>query len=176
MESISVFDMLSIGVGPSSSHTLGPWRAGLRWIEELKARGVFDRVVGITVDLYGSLSLTGIGHATDVAVMMGLCGYDPETFPTDKIDEEVAQIKMTQLIDFNQERPCTFRLQNISFSIRILDFHPNGDAFTAELSDGSKIKDSYYSIGGGFIVKEERKMERLKWRNSHISFSHSKWF
>lgn len=172
MESISVFDMLSIGVGPSSSHTLGPWRAGLRWIEELKARGVFDRVVGITVDLYGSLSLTGIGHATDVAVMMGLCGYDPETFPTDKIDEEVAQIKMTQLIDFNQERPCTFSpSKHIVFNKNFLDFHPNGMTFTAELSDGSKIKDSYYSIGGGFIVKEERKMEKIKMEKfSHFPF------
>ncbi len=172
MESISVFDMLSIGVGPSSSHTLGPWRAGLRWIDELKERNVFDRVVGITVDLYGSLSLTGIGHATDVAVMMGLCGYDPETFPTDKIDAEVAQIKMTQLIDFNQERPCTFSpSEHIVFNKNFLEYHPNGMTFTATLSDGSKIEDSYYSIGGGFVVKEERKMEKIKMEKfSHFPF------
>ena len=93
MECISVFDMLKIGVGPSSSHTLGPWRAAERWIKELKANDKFNNVEKITVDLYGSLSLTGKGHATDYAVMLGLCGYDPETIPTEKIGEIIANIK-----------------------------------------------------------------------------------
>ena len=74
MECISVFDMLKIGVGPSSSHTLGPWRAAERWIKELKDAQLFDSVEKVSVDLYGSLSLTGKGHATDLAVILGLLG------------------------------------------------------------------------------------------------------
>ena len=85
MECISVFDMLKIGVGPSSSHTLGPWRAAERWINHLKKRNLFARTDGVRVDLYGSLSLTGVGHATDLAIMLGLSGLDPEEFPTKSI-------------------------------------------------------------------------------------------
>ncbi|MEJ2113562.1 MAG: serine dehydratase beta chain, partial [Flavobacteriaceae bacterium] len=77
MECISDFDMLKIGVGPSSSHTLGPWRAAERWIKELKADGMFNDVHHVSVDLYGSLSLTGKGHATDYAVILGLLGANP---------------------------------------------------------------------------------------------------
>ena len=100
MECISVFDMLKIGVGPSSSHTLGPWRAAERWIKELKTAKTFDNVEKITVDLYGSLSLTGKGHATDYAVMLGLCGANPETIPTERINEIITTIKKHQHIIF----------------------------------------------------------------------------
>ena len=78
MECISVFDMLKIGVGPSSSHTLGPWRAAEQFLKELRERNLIDTVIGVKVDLYGSLSLTGKGHATDLAVMLGLRGAEPE--------------------------------------------------------------------------------------------------
>ena len=93
MESISEFDMLKIGVGPSSSHTLGPWRAAGRWIEELKATDNFQNITKVSVDLYGSLSLTGIGHATDIALMLGLSGFDPVNFPIEKIDKTIEFIK-----------------------------------------------------------------------------------
>ena len=95
MECISVFDMLKIGVGPSSSHTLGPWRAAERWIKELKENKKFDAVEKITVDLYGSLSLTGKGHATDYASILGLCGYNPETIETEQIGTIIKTIKDT---------------------------------------------------------------------------------
>ena len=81
MECISVFDMLKIGVGPSSSHTLGPWRAAEQFLKELSNRNLIDTIISIKVDLYGSLSLTGKGHATDLAVMLGLSGADPEYIP-----------------------------------------------------------------------------------------------
>ncbi|MFZ0599575.1 MAG: serine dehydratase beta chain, partial [Flavobacterium sp.] len=80
-ECISVFDMLKIGVGPSSSHTLGPWRAAERFLEELKNESILDQIKRVKVDLYGSLSLTGKGHATDLSVMLGLSGQDPEYIP-----------------------------------------------------------------------------------------------
>ncbi|MBT8302707.1 MAG: L-serine ammonia-lyase, partial [Maribacter sp.] len=85
MECISIFDMLKIGIGPSSSHTLGPWRAAERWISELKSAEHFQDIENIEVHMYGSLSLTGKGHATDYAIMLGLSGADPEYVPIDQI-------------------------------------------------------------------------------------------
>ena len=91
MERISVFDMLKIGVGPSSSHTMGPWRAAERFLSELKEASQFDAVSRITVELYGSLAKTGRGHGTDIAVMMGLRGEDPVTCDTHNIDDKIAR-------------------------------------------------------------------------------------
>jgi len=108
MECISVFDMLKIGVGPSSSHTLGPWRAAERFIAELKNLYIFDKVTGISVDLYGSLSLTGIGHATDLAVMLGLSGADPEYVPIDDIQGIIDEIKAANQLKLNNEKIVSF--------------------------------------------------------------------
>ncbi|WP_282042866.1 L-serine ammonia-lyase [Winogradskyella flava] len=160
MECISVFDMLKIGVGPSSSHTLGPWRAAERWIKELKDKGRFDKVEKITVDLYGSLSLTGKGHATDCAVMLGLSGADPERIPVESIDETIAKIKSTSLLNFNCERKLPFDgKEQIRFNRKFLPFHANGMTFSA-LINGRHYKSTYYSIGGGFVVQEERKISK----------------
>lgn len=172
MESISVFDMLSIGVGPSSSHTLGPWRAALRWIEELKEKDIFDRVTAVTVGLYGSLSLTGKGHATDIAVIMGLSGFDPVTFPISDIDPTIDRINTNHILALNSEKDLHFvPKEQIIFNRNFLEFHPNGMTFTATLDDGSKDSESYYSIGGGFVVKEERKHEKIQMEKfSHFPF------
>ena len=97
MECISVFDMLKIGIGPSSSHTLGPWRAAERWIKHLKDNLLFDKITHVKVDLHGSLSLTGKGHATDLAVILGLSGKDPETMPVDTIDLIIKAVSYTHL-------------------------------------------------------------------------------
>ncbi|WP_420322758.1 L-serine ammonia-lyase [Flagellimonas sp.] len=156
MECISVFDMLKIGVGPSSSHTLGPWRAAERWIGELKEQGLFDTVRSVHVALYGSLSLTGKGHATDIAVVMGLLGTDPETVPTENIAAIMETIKSTKTLDFGGNRAIPFQLEeNISFKREFLPFHSNGMQFIANFEDGSSQTETYYSIGGGFVVKEE---------------------
>ena len=93
MESISVFDMLSIGVGPSSSHTLGPWRAAKQWIKYLQSRELFTGVASVNVELFGSLALTGKGHATDIALLMGLLGTDPVTFDILDIQNQVNKVK-----------------------------------------------------------------------------------
>ncbi|GGW64442.1 L-serine dehydratase [Winogradskyella epiphytica] len=162
MECISVFDMLKIGVGPSSSHTLGPWRAAERWIKDLKERKRFDKVEKITVDLYGSLSLTGIGHATDYAVILGLNGADPERVPVDNINTIIEDVKTNQVLMFNNEREIPFDFKNdIVFNKKFLPFHSNGMEFTA-LIKGKKFKSTYYSIGGGFVVQEERKVSKAK--------------
>jgi L-serine dehydratase len=160
MECISVFDMLKIGVGPSSSHTLGPWRAAERWIQELKDKNRFDKVEKITVDLYGSLSLTGKGHATDYAVLLGLSGADPERIPVESIDIIVASIKNQNVLMFNNEKPLAFDVKtDIIFNRKFLPFHANGMSFTA-LINGRNYKSTYYSIGGGFVVQEERKISK----------------
>ena len=162
MECISVFDMLKIGVGPSSSHTLGPWRAAERWIAELKESNKFEKVEHITVDLYGSLSLTGKGHATDYAVILGLSGADPETVPIDSIESTIVVVKNTHLLHFNNERTLAFDVKkNIVFNRDFLPFHANGMKFTASI-EGRAFSSTFYSIGGGFVVKEERKNSKRK--------------
>ncbi|MCB0398982.1 MAG: L-serine ammonia-lyase [Winogradskyella sp.] len=160
MECISVFDMLKIGVGPSSSHTLGPWRAAERWIKELKDKNRFHKVEKIKVDLYGSLSLTGKGHATDLAILLGLTGADPERIPVETIDVIISSIKNTNTLMFNNERPLPFDVKtDLKFNRNFLPFHANGMTFSA-LINARHYKSTYYSIGGGFVVQEERKISK----------------
>ncbi|MDE3743409.1 L-serine ammonia-lyase [Maribacter polysaccharolyticus] len=158
MECISIFDMLKIGIGPSSSHTLGPWRAAERWIARLKAKGYFAQVASIQVHMYGSLSLTGKGHATDYAVILGLSGADPEYVPLADIHTIVQHTKETKHLNLNGEKNLPFDpVSDIIFNRKFLPFHANGLKFTAVLTDGKKKSQTYYSIGGGFVVVEERK-------------------
>jgi len=166
IECISVFDMLKVGVGPSSSHTLGPWRAAQRWIQELKDKKCFDDVDSVHIDLYGSLSLTGKGHATDLAVMLGLAGLDPVKMEIEQIDPEIFNIRTTKSIILNRENAIHFDPETqIKFNKKFLPFHPNGLTFRATLTNGKKISSSYYSIGGGFVVKEERKNASKKMKS-----------
>ncbi|RNL81973.1 L-serine ammonia-lyase [Sinomicrobium pectinilyticum] len=157
MECISVFDMLKIGIGPSSSHTLGPWRAAERWISELKEDGCFDNIVSVRADLYGSLSLTGKGHATDFAVILGLSGKDPEYIPVEEIPEVVNRVREKKEIIFGNTYAVDFDVnRDIVFNREFLPFHANGIRFTAVSAEGETYSETYYSIGGGFVVREER--------------------
>src|SRR5437764_13718549 len=103
-EAISVFDMFKIGVGPSSSHTLGPWRAALRFIETLNNQNLIQQTFSITVLLYGSLAKTGKGHGTDIAVLMGLCGEDPVSIDVNSIAGKAEQIQSEQKLMLNNEK------------------------------------------------------------------------
>ncbi|MFT7251704.1 MAG: L-serine dehydratase [Flavobacterium sp.] len=155
MECISVFDMLKIGVGPSSSHTLGPWRAAERFLGELRGENLLDNVNRIKVDLYGSLSLTGKGHATDLAIMLGLSGGDPEYIPVESLDVIITAIKNKKEIFLGNEIIIPFDLEkDIVFNREFLPFHSNGIKFTAYTSN-KEYETTYYSIGGGFVVVEE---------------------
>lgn len=162
-ECISVFDMLKIGVGPSSSHTLGPWRAAERFLGELRSNDILRKVARIKVDLYGSLSLTGKGHATDLAVMLGLSGQDPEYIPIQDIAGIIKTIedKSEMLLGNEMSIPFYF-LQDIVFNKNFLPFHANGLKFTAFLKDEIEYESTFYSIGGGFVVKEERENAKKK--------------
>jgi L-serine dehydratase len=156
-ECISVFDMLKIGVGPSSSHTLGPWRAAERFLEELRVEKLMYSVIQIKVDLYGSLSLTGKGHATDLAIMLGLSGQDPEKIPVQNIASIINEIENTNELFLGNERSIAFHpSQHIVFNKNFLPFHANGLTFTAFLNNDKQYITTFYSIGGGFVVKEER--------------------
>jgi L-serine dehydratase len=156
-ECISVFDMLKIGVGPSSSHTLGPWRAAERFIAELRANNKFELVNFIKVNLYGSLSLTGKGHATDLAIMLGLSGQDPEYIPIQNIESIIAAIQEKHILKLGNEIEIPFFMEeDIIFNKNFLPFHANGLTFTASLLDTTEYSSTYYSIGGGFVVVEER--------------------
>ncbi|WP_035647157.1 L-serine ammonia-lyase [Flavobacterium sp. ASV13] len=162
-ECISVFDMLKIGVGPSSSHTLGPWRAAERFLEELKNESILDQIKRVKVDLYGSLSLTGKGHATDLAVMLGLSGQDPEYIPVDNIAGIIKTIEnKNEIVLANQYTIPFYFLQDIVFNKDFLPFHANGLKFTAYKNDDSEYESTFYSIGGGFVVKEERENAKIK--------------
>lgn len=155
-ECISVFDMLKIGVGPSSSHTLGPWRAAERFLGELEDEKILDTVLTIRVDLYGSLSLTGKGHATDYAVMLGLSGQDPVTILVQNIDSIIKNIKKTHQLLLGNKTNIDFNPDtDIVFNREFLPFHANGLTFTATTELG-EYSNTYYSIGGGFVVVEER--------------------
>ena len=154
MECISVFDMLKIGVGPSSSHTLGPWRAAEQFLAEWRSQNIINDVHRVKVDLYGSLSLTGKGHATDLAVMLGLSGADPEYVPIEAIDSIIETIKTNNELLLDNEFKIHFNIvSDIFFNKNFLPFHANGLIFTAYTND-SEYNSTFYSIGGGFVVKE----------------------
>ena len=167
MEYISVFDMLKIGVGPSSSHTLGPWRAAEMWLASLVEKKLFDIVDAVNIDLYGSLSLTGKGHATDLAVMLGLSGEDPETIATNEIQRIVTVIIGEQQINLGGKRKIQFNLDNdVMFNADFLPFHANGIKFKA-FQNGKVIDEEiYYSIGGGFVVQEKDDEQAVEYQNA----------
>lgn len=155
--------MLSIGVGPSSSHTLGPWRAANRFLAAAKKREVFNQIEGVLVDLYGSLSLTGIGHATDIAIMLGLSDFDPVGFPTSQINAEIEAIHNNCHLVLGGLIPIEFKPDtHIRFNRRFLTYHPNGLRFRAILKQGKSFERTYYSIGGGFVVEKSRKRAAVK--------------
>jgi L-serine dehydratase len=154
-EAISVFDIFKIGVGPSSSHTLGPWRAALRFLDTLKRKGSLSEVTEIKVLLFGSLAKTGKGHGTDIAVQLGLSGDDPVTFDVDQITSKINQIASQrkliledQEVDFDPQNDIQFLFTES------LPFHPNALTFLAKFHNDETLAETYYSIGGGFVIKE----------------------
>jgi L-serine dehydratase len=156
-ERISVLDIFKIGIGPSSSHTMGPWKAGLTFIAELRKKNILSEVSNIQVELYGSLAKTGKGHGTDMAVILGLRGYDPETIDLGLIPEVVESIKTTCTIHLGETHELEFNPgTNIVFhSNKCLAFHPNGISFYAITNDGLDLSYTFYSVGGGFILCDE---------------------
>lgn len=155
-EQISVFDIFKIGIGPSSSHTLGPWRAAQQFTASLQKQQFLADVEQVKILLYGSLAKTGKGHGTDIAILLGLAGGDPVTFDVNAIDSTVAAIKETQKLNLAGDKVINFSYQDdlIFLFTESLPFHPNAVTFQAFLNTGKAFSETYYSIGGGFVVKE----------------------
>jgi L-serine dehydratase len=166
----SLFELFKIGIGPSSSHTVGPMRAALRFSSQLASSGRLQRTARVNVDLYGSLALTGIGHGTDRAILLGLLGEAPDTVDPATVEASIANIRSTgQLalagsvtIPFTEPENLHFR-RNQMYPDPAVVSHPNGMRFTAFDQTGALLADDvFYSIGGGFIVSEaERTTESL---------------
>jgi L-serine dehydratase len=152
MNRISVFDIFKIGIGPSSSHTMGPWRAAQRFLREIE----LPRVQSLRVDLFGSLAKTGKGHGTDLAVLLGLNGDDPVTIPVDAVQSTIDRIQRQKRIQIAGQRPLAFDPDtDIVFHFdHALPYHANGLTFTAFYDGDQGVSQTYYSVGGGFVVKE----------------------
>jgi L-serine dehydratase len=156
---LSVLELFRIGIGPSSSHTLGPIRIGRRFLEELKAHTPIEAVARVSVELQGSLALTGKGHATPKAVMLGLHGFDPETLDPDQADAAVARVNEDKRIALLGEQTIDFDPEcDIVFAYELMpDLHPNGMKLSASDANGALLfEQTYYSTGGGFIATEKQ--------------------
>lgn len=159
MEQISVFDIFKIGVGPSSSHTMGPWIAALYFLDKIGDRSIES----VNVKLYGSLAKTGRGHGTDIAVMLGLMGHHPKTIKVKKIDNYIDKVYKNERIKIKKDYFVPFiPLESIEFVYRNLPKHPNALTFLATLDDGTKLDETYYSIGGGFVQHDSEPIKESK--------------
>ncbi len=154
---LSVFDLFKIGIGPSSSHTVGPMRAAARFVEGLRRESLLDACANLKVELYGSLGATGKGHGSDKAVLLGLEGEQPDTIDTRTIDSRLAAMRATGTLSLGGEKSIRFvEKEHLALIRRPLDYHPNGMIFRAFDSNGLQIRSrEYYSVGGGFVVDEE---------------------
>lgn len=158
MESISVFDIIKIGIGPSSSHTMGPWNAAGMFLELINENQGIGHVNEVFVEFFGSLSKTGIGHGTDIAGMLGLSGYNFRTIDTSQIDIIVDNIKISKTLNLGGKKEIEFIYGHhlILNKQKNLPFHPNGMIFRAIFDDDTEISQDYYSIGGGFVsIKDD---------------------
>jgi L-serine dehydratase len=155
--SVSVFDLFKIGIGPSSSHTMGPMTAANRFARELQAKGVLDRVTRVSVSLYGSLALTGKGHATDTAVILGLAGWLPVDVDPDVAEKQIEAVRQEHALQLAGARRIDFRPErDIQWLYKeSLPFHPNAlTLFARDASDEIVHQATFYSVGGGFVVTE----------------------
>jgi L-serine dehydratase len=155
---LSVFDLFKIGIGPSSSHTVGPMRAARQFALRLQERGLVNRVARISAMLYGSLGATGKGHGSDKAVLLGLCGHEPDSVDVNAIAGIIEKIRTTHQLPLLGAHPIAFdEKRDLVFNHRdTLPLHSNGMLFTAFDSAGAELASgTFYSVGGGFVVSDE---------------------
>ncbi|GAB7146052.1 L-serine ammonia-lyase [Mycobacterium riyadhense] len=153
---ISVFDLFKVGIGPSSSHTVGPMLAAARFVADLDRRGMLADVSSLRVDLYGSLAATAVGHGTMPAILLGLEGYYPDTIESDEMEQRLAALRATGQLTLAGSVPIAFAEDDIARHPRtVLPRHPNGMVITAIGRDGRELhSETYFSIGGGFVITE----------------------
>jgi L-serine dehydratase len=153
---ISVFELFKVGIGPSSSHTVGPMRAAANFVADLDDAGLLTRVADVRVELYGSLAATGRGHGTLPAILLGLEGYQPDLIESEEMEAGRERLRNSGKVMLGGRIPIALSEEDIALYTRtVLDFHPNGMTLTAYASDDSTLcRRTYFSIGGGFVVAE----------------------
>jgi L-serine dehydratase len=174
---VSVFDLFKVGIGPSSSHTVGPMRIALRFIRELAERGPLESVVRVEANLYGSLALTGRGHATDRAVLLGLMGHDPETVDIAQLDGWLSTVRSSARLRLLGSREVAFdEGRDLRFHPGLsLPLHPNGMRLLAYGAGRQVLADqTFFSLGGGFIAAEDELRQpaasaRIDWPHPYRS-------
>ena len=157
--SVSLFQIFSIGIGPSSSHTVGPMRAAKRFIDDIDENGRLDEVANIRIELFGSLAMTGVGHGTDFAVLLGIEGENPETCDPADVQHRLQFIVNNCTINLHGKRTISFHKEtDLIFHMgRRLPYHSNAMRFKAFDQFGAELyKQIFYSIGGGFIIDHEQ--------------------
>ncbi|KUM29946.1 serine dehydratase [Arthrobacter sp. EpRS66] len=165
---VSVFDLFSVGIGPSSSHTVGPMRAAHAFIAQVIRKEKMDALHNIRVDVYGSLAATGRGHGTFTAIMLGLEGFEPETVLPSQVDERLAQMESTGVLQLaaqlGQRKDLDYSVNDmIQHPLTVLPRHTNGVKFVAVDAQGNElVNETFFSVGGGFIVREgaEERIEK----------------
>ncbi len=153
---VGVFDLFSIGIGPSSSHTVGPMRAAAVFAEELKPLGKLAEAASLRVDLYGSLAATGHGHGTMTAILLGLEGFHPEQILPEEVEERLAAIADTGTLRLAGSVALPYGVKDMVLRpLTILPRHTNGMTFTVSDAEGEVLhRATFFSVGGGFIVRE----------------------
>jgi L-serine dehydratase len=171
---ISVFDLFKIGIGPSSSHTVGPMNAARRFADELERSGLLEQAAAVRVELYGSLGATGRGHGTDKAVVLGLMGETPEGVEIESIAARVARVRADGRLPILGRREVAFvEAAHLQFLHKSLPFHPNGMRFAALSDSGTEVlARTYYSVGGGFVVDENAAEGRDPLRPDKTALAH----
>lgn len=153
----SAFDIFKIGVGPSSSHTVGPMKAAKEFVDDIRQSGQFHNITRLSVEIFGSLSLTGKGHHTDIAIIMGLGGNTPQQVDIDAIPHFITQVEQTEKLPMGKEqRLVDFGLGAVTFHNYALPMHENAMTLHAYTADEKVLSNTYYSIGGGSIVEESK--------------------
>ena len=152
----SAFDIFKIGIGPSSSHTVGPMKAAKQFVDDLIKQEIIKDITAITVDVHGSLALTGKGHNTDTAIILGLGGFSPDNVDLDAIPDFLQRVASTEQLPIGlHAQTVEFKNDAINFIYQALPLHENGMKIHAFNGNDLAYSKTYYSIGGGFIVEEE---------------------
>lgn len=174
MHHYSIFELFSIGIGPSSSHTVGPMRAAHRFLEQIRHSPRLAEISGIRCECYGSLAATGHGHGTDTAIMLGLLGEEPHTVEPRSIPGKIARLHQQETLYVTEEKNVRFSpSRDLDLShYQPLRLHPNGMQFTAVNRDGEPVEDAvFYSTGGGFVSSEQELLHPGGKGTGNLSFS-----
>jgi L-serine dehydratase len=173
---VSVFELFSVGVGPSSSHTVGPMRAAVRFVGDLRTMGALADVSDVHVDLYGSLAATGAGHGTMSAVLLGLQGFEPETIQTEEMERRLEDMRASRQILLGGETAIKLAEDEVALHPEtILPFHPNAMTITASSAGNAEVhRQTYFSIGGGFVVTESEAAAPAPTQQMRLSFGSAK--